>query len=432
MNLAFRFPIIYWNCACLITDSGATEDKSTDYDKVAAAIGKISSYTKIGLININKSNFTFSPDKENNIIWFGLKGVTNVNDKLVEDIINNRPYNSIKDFYYKVKPTKTAMISLIKGGAFDGMMERRKALVWFLWETCDKKSRLTLQNMPGLIRYNILPKEDKYELPYRIYEFNRYLKAVCGKDLYILDERALNFLSEIDCLELTEIVDEKITLNPKVWDKQIYQKYMDIFREWIQSDKENILNKLNFAILKQDWDKYAGKNNLSAWEMETLCFYYHEHELAKVNKNKYGFVDFSKLPEKPIIERVWRHNNIYHLSKICGTCIAKNKDKSTVTILCSDGSTVNVKFRKEYFSLFDKQISEKNLDGTKTVKEKSWFNRGNMICVLGIRQGEEFISKKYSSSQSHQLYKIEAILDNGDLILTSERYKGGEYEEGED
>ena len=139
--------------------------------------------------------------KENNIIWFGLKGVTNVNDKLVEDIINNRPYSSIKDFYQKVKPTKTAMISLIKGGAFDEIMERRKALVWFLWETCDKKSRLTLQNMPGLIRYNILPKEDKYELPYRIYEFNRYLKAVCGKDLYILDERALNFLSEIDCLE---------------------------------------------------------------------------------------------------------------------------------------------------------------------------------------------------------------------------------------
>ena len=48
-----------------------------------------------------------------------------------------------------------------------------------------------------------------------------------------------------------------------------------------------------------------------------------------------------------------------------------------------------------------------------------------MIVVMGIRSGDDFISKKYASSGGHQLYKIEEILPNGDLILKDSRYQGG-------
>ena len=42
MNLAYYYPIIFWNTACLITDSGELEENgSTDYTKIANAIGKI-------------------------------------------------------------------------------------------------------------------------------------------------------------------------------------------------------------------------------------------------------------------------------------------------------------------------------------------------------------------------------------------------------
>jgi DNA polymerase-3 subunit alpha len=216
----------------------------------------------------------------------------------------------------------------------------------------------------------------------------------------------------------------------KDWDN-VYQKYMDIFRKWIASDKETILNALNKEIFMEDWNKYA-KGNPSSWEMEVLCFYYHEHELAHVNKDKYGFVDFHKLPEDPVIEKTFTKGgkdiHIFHLNRICGTCIAKNKTKSTVTLLTTSG-VVNVKFRKEYFAMFDKQISERGTDGVKHVVEKSWFNRGNMIVVTGIRSGDDFISKKYASTGGHQLYKIDEILPNGDLVLKDSRYQGGEEED---
>ena len=432
-----NFNPIYWNTACLIVNSGATDEEAggqTDYGKIAKAIGDIiSSGIKVSLANINKSGFGFAPDVENNQILFGMKGMLNVGDDIIASIIENRPYSSIKDFYYKVKPTKQTMISLIKGGAFDEMEDRKFAMAWYLWETCDKKTRITLQNMPSLIKYGMLPEDTEERImARRVYEFNRYLKAITKadpyayKDMYSLDTRAISFLYEIDCEELTITDNVSHFLRIKDWDK-IYQKYMDVFRDWITKDKNEILTKLNTIIFKEDWDKYA-QGNISSWEMEALCFYYHEHELAHLNQYRYGFADFNKLPEDPIIDRTFtkggKEIKIFKLDKICGTCIAKDKIKSTVTLLTTTG-VVNVKFRKEYFSLFDKQISVRGEDGVKHVVEKSWFNRGNMIVVNGMRSGDDFISKKYASTSGHQLYRIEKINEDGTLVLKDHRFQGG-------
>ena len=431
------FNPIYWNTACLIVNSGATDEEaggSTDYGKIAKAIGDVrAAGINVSLVDINKSNFGFLPDIENNRILFGLKGMLNVGDDVIAAIIENRPYQSPKDFYYKVKPGKQAMISLIKGGAFDEMEDRKFTMAWYLWETCDKKKRITLQNMASLIKYGLLPETTKEQiLARRVYEFNRYLKAItkadsCSyKDMYTLDTRAISFLNEIDCDDLLITDNLAWFVRIKEWDK-VYQKYMDVFRDWIAQNKDKILNDLNSTIFLEDWNKYA-QGNISAWEMEVLCFYYHDHELKSINPSRYGFADFFALSEDPVVERSFtkggKEVKIFKLDKICGTCIAKNKTKSTVTLLTTTG-VVNVKFRKEYFSLFDKQISVRGDDGVKHVVEKSWFNRGNMIVVTGMRSGDDFISKKYASTGGHQLYRIEKINDDGTLILKDSRYQGG-------
>ena len=432
-----NFNPIYWNTACLIVNSGATDEEAggqTDYGKIAKAIGDITGAgIKVSLANINKSDFGFAPDVENNRILFGLKGMLNVGDDLIANIIANRPYVSPKDFLQRVKPSKQAMIALIKGGAFDDMEERKFVMAWYLWETCDKKSRITLQNLGGLIKHGLLPEKTEQQImARRVFEFNRYLKAItkadkCAyRDMYTLDSRAIEFLHELECDDIMETDNLSWYIKTKKWDN-VYQKYMDIFRQWIAADKEAILTALNTEIFMEDWNKYA-QGSISAWEMEVLCFYYNEHELAHINNDKYGFVDFHALPEDPVIEKTFQKNgkniNIFHLNRICGTCIAKNKTKSTVTILTTSG-VVNVKFRKEYFAMFDKQISERGADGVKHVVEKSWFNRGNMIVVTGIRSGDDFISKKYASTGGHQLYKIDEVLPNGDLVLKDSRYQGG-------
>lgn len=464
MNLAYRWPTIFWNCACLITDSGGAEEeeevevvdiyepedftefeyedaedrktkkkkrRSNNYDKIATAIGKMRAEgINITPPDINTSQYTFFPDVDNNKILFGLRGLLNVGDDIIAATIANRPYTSPRDFLNKVNPKKTSMISLIKAGAFDSMIDRKLCMAWYLWEVCDKKQRLTLQNMPSLMKYDLVPNDnDEFILARRVYEFNRYLKAItkadsCAyKDMYTLDSRAIDFMQELGLDAIMTTDNLAWFVKQKDWDK-VYQKYMDTFRNWLAKDKEKVLQELNSLIFKDEWNKYA-KGNLSSWEMEVMCFYYHDHELAHLDQLKYGFVDYFNLPEEPVVERSFfkggKEIKIFKLSKICGTCIAKDKAKGTVTLLTPTG-VVTVKMHKEAFALYDRQISEKQTDGTKKVLEKGWFTRGNHILVQGIRSGDQFVAKKYAGSGlQHTVMKINEIFPNGEIAIQAER-----------
>ena len=125
MNMAYHFPIIYWNCACLTINASANEDvednKSTNYGKIAKAIGDMQHHgVKIALPDINTAKFGFSPDQKNNQIVFGLKGINAVGDDVVQQVIANRPYDSLNDFVQKNKDLDTrSVINLIKAGCFD-------------------------------------------------------------------------------------------------------------------------------------------------------------------------------------------------------------------------------------------------------------------------------------------------------------------------
>ena len=164
--------------------------------------------------------------------------------------------------------------------------------------------------------------------------------------------------------------------------------------------------------------------------MESLCFYYHEHELSYVNKNKYGLVDFKSLPSEPDIDYMFKRNGkdipVYKIYRIAGTVISKNDTRSSISLLTTNG-VVNVKFSKEYFAMAARQISERQEDGTKKIVEKGWMNRGTKLLIQGYRRDDTFVGKTYAKTTGHQLYKIVKINKDGTLELQHER-KGQEEE----
>ena len=427
--LAVKFNPVYWNTACLIVNSGAVDpelNRSTDYGKIAKAIGDIRGRgIKVLPPDINEGSYEFKPQASTDSIIFGFKGLLNVGDDLIMKIIENRPYVSMYDFMNKVAPNKQAMISLIKCGAFDNFGERKRIMAEYIWTTCDKKKRLTLQNMNGLIQRGLLPDALSHEQA--VFEFTRYLKAVCKpiNDEYQLDDRALAFLDRNYEVQLG-LNGNCYTLNVKRWDK-IYQAEMDKVRDWLKANQDETLYQLNKMIFMDEWKKYAS-GTYSSWEMEVMCFYNHEHELAHIDMQRYGLSNFYDLPEDPPVDKFIYKSGaaipLYKLTRICGTVIAKGSIKGDVTIITPANEVINVWFHKEYFALFNKQISVKGEDGVKHVVEKSWFNRGNMIMVTGIRRGDEFVPKKYSSTPGHQLYKITAVNPDGTVELQTERARG--------
>ncbi len=425
--LATQFSPVYWNSACLIVNSGAVdpdEKGQTNYGKIAKAVNDIKGRgIKVLPIDINISEYGFTPNVKESAIMFGMKGLLNVGEDVIAEIIRNRPYTSFEDFCNKVRLSKQPMISLIKSGAFDQFKERKSIMAQYLFATGDKKKKITLQNMNGLIQRNMIP--DELNEQRKVFEFNRYLKDKCKRgDYYVLDDRALNFING----KYDIPIDGNLLLNCRTWDK-VYQSEMDKVREWMKNNQDEVLYRLNKEIFISDWDKYA-QGSYARWEMEVMCFYDHEHELAGVNKRRYGLIDYSELPEEPMVESLWRGRiPIYRLARICGTVIAKDKMKSTVTLLAADESVVTVKFTKEFFAMFDRQISQRRADGTKQIVERSWFKRGSLLVVTGMRRGTEFVSKKYSGTPGHQIYKIDEVAANGSIVLRSERAQGESEED---
>ena len=82
---------------------------------------------------------------------------------------------------------------------------------------------------------------------------------------------------------------------------------------------------------------------------------------------------------------------------------------------------VNVKVYKNQYAGFDKQLSEKGADGHKHVVEPSWFKRGTLLMVQGIRRGQDFIPKKRKDSFYPVISKITNINEDGTLNFQTER-----------
>ena len=450
MYIATRWNPIYWNTACLIVNSGSLEEesdfeededtgevakkkeKTTDYGKIAKALGDIiSKGIKVSLVDINKSSYSFEPDADNNVILFGMKALSNVGGPIIDQIIANRPYIGIADFMARCPLNKSAMFSLIKAGAFDkleekwakelGVEPRQLVMTYYISKVCEAKKRITLQNFNGLIQHDLIPEE--LDLQKRVFNFTKYLKAnkKVGK-YFVFDNICEEFYSKYFDMDLLEIINGLTCIEQTKWEK-IYKSTMDKARDWIKENQNEILEKFNTILFKEMWDKYAGKN-ISAYEMEALCFYYHEHELKDVKMNKYGIVDFNDLSPEPAIDYFFKRNGrdlpIYKISKIIGTVIGKNDTRSSITLLTTTG-VVNVKFTKEYFAMYNRQLSEKQPDGTKKVVEKGWFTRGVKLLVAGYRRDDTFVAKTYKNNGFHQIYKIVNVTDNGELELVHDR-----------
>ena len=484
MNLAYRFPIMFWNCACLISDAGGNEGnesdsdgidaielcgsnggnssgvaegfvdfgneestdgdddageddeedadsestggsgkpkkktKTTNYGKIATAIGKIKqSGVEVAPPDINKSGYTFSPDVEANTIRYGLSGITKVGEDLVHTIMEGRPYTGLDDFTKRIKINKPQMINLIKSGAFDSFGDRMTMMRKYVESVSDTKKRITLQNMKMLIDFGLIP--DEYDLQRRVYNFNKYIKKMkLDNEFYGVDNIAFDFYSahfDIDKLIPCGDTESGFKIRQAAWDN-IYQFHMSKVRPFVQKNAAELLVAVNDRLMSDTWNKYCS-GSISKWEMDSVSFYSHEHELAKVDKELYEFSDFYELPEEPEIERTipikGKYVPILRLHRIYGTVLDRDKAKKTVTLLTPTG-VVTVKIFGGVFANYDKQISERGADGKKHVIEKSTFSRGNKIVVIGVRDGENtFRAKKYSKTPYHLVEQIVEVYDNG-------------------
>lgn len=377
---------------------------------------------------------------------------------MAKAIIERQPYSSMWDFYEKMQQFKsevvtnedgeeeknkfgdTAMITLIKAGAFDELENRPRVEIMkdFISFLSSPIKSLNISNIIDLNELGLLTEsQKKYEL--RLYKFTKYLYQKkffvkqTGKSVttayYKLDRKfAEPFFYENFEVNMTENKDYEYTEDGYIIVKKgsldrEFKKLMQNFKDTVLTNEENlvIINKKRADTLWQE--KVPG--TISYWEMQSLNFYYSGHELVNVDRTLYQIEDFFAHSPEPEYSGTYMVRGVerprFNLWRIAGTVLDKDKNKSTVTLLTLDG-VVLVKFYKGQFNFYDRQIVSVNEDGKKDVLEKSWFSRGSLLLITGFRREDNFIPRKYADSiYKHSLQLITDIRQDGSLQLQSER-----------
>lgn len=191
------------------------------------------------------------------------------------------------------------------------------------------------------------------------------------------------------------------------------------------------------AYADERYAKYC-EGSVPRWEMDSLSFYYTGHELNAEAEARYGIDNFFAMSEIPVIADVQTRRdrktgveikwNRYALSRIAGTVLDKNTTRHTITLLTTNG-VVTVKFYAGNFAHYNKKISSVNEDGKKTILDKSWFDRGNILLISGYRRGDTFVPKTYHDSiYQNSVCLIKKIHSSGVLEMQLKREEGNNDE----
>ena len=465
-------------------------EKTTNYGKLGGAIATLQKQgVKFDLPNINKADKGFIADEDSGSILYSLKAISSINIKTAEIIIANRPYTSMKDFHdrlhltkqtVKLKDGKTQnkaliskeqMLNLIKAGCFDELEPHKTRLQlleeYLHWEFPDKKA-LTTANLAQVIARGLIP--DDYAEDLRYYYFREYLREgikvddgqlpqhMLEYDYKVVKARKWYLLDGDDEMDTQDVVETFLELFPELQEgKHWYYNEDDNYFDnaiWVECGasskgtlealyKQHISGLTSFLrtpellqgfndslFTERKNEEIAGTP--SKWEMETMCFYYNQHELAHLNRDYYNVVDFFDLPEEPEIVDYWERKDKdtgdvikipkFKIHQICGVVLDRNTNKHTVSLLTEHG-VVECKYQKGQFSYYDRRLSMPDEEtGKNKIIENSWFKRGNLLFVRGVRSGDQFRVKTYKNGvYAHSTALIEKVYEDGVVLQKEER-----------
>lgn len=461
LNLAYRWPITYWNTAVLTVDAGILEDNgTTNYGKVSTAIGAMQKDNiTITPPLINQADNRFKPDADNNRIIYGFQAARGLGSKVINEILAKRPYKSFADFLAKVDrsiATDSKIVQLIKAGAFDEFDDKQAIMNEFLNTLLKPVEKLGLGQLNNAKEMNIINEKSPVFLNARMPAYKNYIfsdnflyKEVVLEDkkipksgfhdrLFKLDAQAQEFFKEHysedsveDCVGDTYIISEKKFL------KEWRTRYIGPLVEWMNTPE--VIEEYNKGLYQQLVDQYV-KTNALHWEVEALGYYPKEHELNYVNLSEYGVVDYFSIPDQPEPysyyprwvkdengKSVQRFFPRYTISRIGGTVVDFDSMRNTVSLLTPTG-VVQVKFNIGQYQFYNRRLSTQDEKGKKTVIDENWFKRNTVLLVAGYKQGDYFRAHRYSDSiYQHTVTKVNGYdIVNGvyNLILQNERPSG--------
>lgn len=391
MNIAYKYGVGYWKTACLNINSGLEGDltKGTDYTEVSKAVNSMRD--SIVLPNINKSQLKFTA--QDGRVLYGLKPIIGLDTNTLDAIIENRPFESLKDYYTRMIDTKLTStkktISLIKSGAMDHFedIDRRHIMAELVKLEIPQKDKVTMVQLPYY--RDIIPSEFN-----KLLELHDFRSRIKGKN-----KEPMNKDIEQEFIKkYSKHVDYKFTDELEI-DIKSFEKY---YNKEIKPLKEEIKKPIyaqEFTKKKRQeyWLKEC-QGSISEWEIDTILFNSDEFVIdTKQVFERHKITEFNDLKNLPFIGTNERGFREYEISAITGVVVGYNNQKKLVYVLTKESGVVTIKMSRKKYTHYQE----------KTEADDSWWLRGTKLVLLGYKNGEAFYVK------GNQIYRKPVIKING-------------------
>lgn len=375
MNIAHRFGLEYWKTACLSVNSGIEGDvsKGADFTEVSKAVNDMKE--DILPPDINKSQMKFITKDGKTL--FSLKAIAGLDVNTLDAILENRPFKSLEDFYIRMVETKLVSpkksITLIKSGAMDSLEDKERRLIMadLVKMVIPQKDKITMVQLP-YVRH-VLPS--KFDKLLALYDFRNRIE---GRNKEKMNE-------EIEKLFIThyskeveyEFKDGQLNIDMKSW-KKYYDKAIKPLKEELK--KEEYAKEFTKQKRKEYWLEECS-STFEEGEIETILFNTENFIIdTELVSERHEISEFKNLRNAPFKGKNSRGFPEYEISAITGVVIGNNHQKRLAYLLTKDSGVVILKMSSKVYTHYHEK-----LEG-----DKSWFEKGTMLVVLGYKNGEAF------------------------------------------
>ena len=397
MNIAHRFGLEYWKTACLTVNSGMEGDlsKGADYGDISKAVNSMKE--SVIIPDINKSQMKFIAKDGKTL--FSLKAIMGLDSNTLDAIIENRPFDSLEDFYTRMVETKLTSakktVTLIKAGCFDNISNkpRRQIMADLVKLIVPQKDKVTMVQLPYV--RDILPA--RFNSLLELHDFRNRIegknKETMNKDI----ERIFvnNYAKHVSYA----ISDKGLEIDMKEW-KKFYDKEMKPLKEELKKPEyaKEFTKRKRFEYWYAECD-----GTVEEWEIDTILFnpnkFVIDTEQIKTAHQISSFDSLKNLPVKGVNRNGFKE---FELSAITGVVVGYNNAKKYILMLTEESGVVIVKMNKNLYAKCQEKLEN---DG-------SWFERGTKLVVIGYKNGESFQAK------SDYIYKKPIIKVEGSKKYT--------------
>jgi len=395
MNICYYYGVDTWKTSCLNILSGLEGDleKGTDYGEVSKAVNSMSD--DVITPDINKSELKFIA-KDGKVLY-GLKPIIGLDTNTLDAILEHRPFKSLKNYYERMVETKLTSakktISLIKSGAMDSLeeLDRRHIMAELVKLEIPQKEKVTMSQLDYY--RDIIP--NKYDKLLTLHDFRSRIKGRNKEPMNkeIEQEFIKNYSKHVDYK-----FSDKLEIDIKSFEKY-YNKEIKPLKEEIK--KPQYAKEFTKKKRQEYWVKEC-QGTIPEWEIDTILFNSDEF-VIDTNKvaEKHDISEFKQLKNLPYLKTNSRGFKEYEISAITGVVVGYVNQKKLVYILTKDSGVVTAKLTRRMYTKYQEE----------TENEKSWWERGTKLVLLGYKNGEAF-NVKGNNIYRNPVIKIEECNKN--------------------